>query len=208
MGAEQINFNNAAAENTLLDQITFANGAFTSVPTLRNQVGADMVALLALDDPFSARGLAWVNGESADFAYSVTKISVQVGDSVFAHEIGHNMGSGHEHAAVSPGVPGPCESFFRSYACGHGNSAAGWGTIMSRLNDEAVGFRFSNLDSDCFGQPCGVPAGQANPADNRLAFNESRRLIANFRRTVIPNPNDPASNVGWLSAVISLLLGE
>ena len=66
---------------------------------------------------------------------------------------------------------------------------------MSYLNDRAVGYRFSNLDSDCQGQPCGIPEGQPNAADNRRSFNLSRVLVEAFRPTVVPlepdPPNDP-----------------
>lgn len=204
--ARQLNFDNSASVETTLNAATDGSGSFSSLPQLRNQFGADMVAVLHGNTNNSAFGLAWVNGNSADFAFSSTNISVACCDSVFAHEIGHNLGSGHEHAAVNPSAPSPCDSPFRDYACGHGNPTSGWGTIMSRLNDQAAGFRFSNLNSDCLGEPCGIPAGQPNPADNRRAFNESRILIENFRASPSSPPSTPSTS-GFLAAIVSLLLG-
>ncbi len=212
--AYELDFDNSADIGTNLTRATNGSGDFSELPAIRDLVGADMVAVLHAGSGFSASGIAWVNGDSASFAFSSTRISPGCCDSVFAHEVGHNLGSGHEHAAVNPNASDPCEGFFLSYACGHGAGNQSWGTVMSRLNDSAIGFRFSNLATDCLGQPCGVPEGQANPADNQRAFNISRLLIKDFRPTTIINP-DPGGplplpptarpELGWLAAIISLL---
>ena len=206
VAARELDFNNAASLDTNLNAATNGTGAFTSLPAIRDSVGADMVGVLHGNPGFSASGIAWVNGDSPDFAFSATRLSPGCCDSVFAHEIGHNLGSGHEHAAVNPGAGNPCTGFFLPYACGHGAADRSWGTVMSRLNDEAIGFRFSNLDFDCLGDRCGVPEGQSNPADNRRAFNMSRLLIRDFRPTANACVGLTASKPCWLPAVTSLLL--
>lgn len=202
--AVEVGFDNAANVGANLDAATAGTGAFNQLPQLRNQVGADLVSVLHASPGSSASGVAWISGDSAAIAYSSVRISPGCCDAVFTHELGHNLGSGHEHQAVNPNQGSPCSFSFRDYACGHGNSAQGWGTIMSYLNDRAVGYRFSNLDTDCQGQPCGVPAGQANAADNRRAFNISRLLVSEFRQRPPTNPGTP--QVDWLPPIYELLL--
>jgi len=204
--AQQVNFDNSLTTGTVLSQVTNGTGAFSNVAALRNQVGADMVAVLSFADGFSSNGVAWVNGDNPNFAFSSTRLSPRCCNSVFAHELGHNLGSGHERASVNSAAAGPCSSFnFTGYSCGHGNSSRNWGTLMSRLNSNIVGNVFSNpLSSDCLGEPCGIPEGQAGAADNTRSFNISRLLIANFR----DDPNPPSANGSAVLTPITNLLLE
>ncbi|GHA00393.1 hypothetical protein GCM10008090_06430 [Arenicella chitinivorans] len=179
--AQQLAFNNSASTGTLLDAVTDSTGVFSTVPSLRNQYFADLVAVLPYVGNSGVAGIAWINGESEAYGFSVTQFASWGSDSVFAHEIGHNLGSGHERASANSGQPSPCDNryTFEDYACGHGNGSQG--TIMSYLNDAAWNYVFSNPDLNCNGEPCGVPAGQSNQADNRRAFNSSGPLVAGFR---------------------------
>jgi hypothetical protein len=172
-----------------------------------------MVAVLSLSDTSSANGVAWVNDNSPDFAFSATRLSVRCCNSVFAHELGHSLGSGHESESVNASSDG-CNAFnFTGYSCGHGNASRKWGTIMSRLNSEIVGNVFSNpLSNDCLGEPCGIAQGQSGAADNTRSFNILRLLIENFRADVIPGISNPAgprnTEASGLRAIISLLLSN
>ncbi len=212
--AQQLNFDNTLSTSTTLNQVTSGLGAFSGVAALRNQVGADMVAVLSFADGFSSNGVAWVNGDNPNFAFSSTRLSPRCCNSVFAHELGHNLGSGHERASVNSSASSPCSSFnFTGYSCGHGNESRNWGTIMSRLNSNIVGNVFSNpLSNDCLGEPCGIPEGQAGAADNVRSFNISRLLVANFRDDPvnppsIGGPGSPAnSGAAALVPAINLLL--
>lgn len=218
-GAQQLNFDNSLSTGTTLNQVTNGLGAFSGVAALRNQVGADMVAVLSFADGFSSNGIAWVNGDNPNFAFSSTRLSPRCCNSVFAHELGHNLGSGHERASVNSNAGDPCSNFnFTGYSCGHGNASRNWGTIMSRLNSNIVGNVFSNpLSTDCRGEPCGIAEGQAGAADNVRSFNISRLLVANFRDDPAPvdpptppftgGPSDPENpDAAVLVPVIDLLL--
>jgi hypothetical protein len=194
--AKLVNFDNSANLGTSLSQATDGVGAFSGLHRLRDVVGGDLVVVLHGSSGFSASGVAWVNGERARFGYSATRISERCCDSVFTHELGHNLGSGHERLSVNPSQPSPCRDVFTDYACGYGNSANDWGTIMSALSSRVVGHRFSNPDQLCLGEPCGIPIGSPNAADNRTAFNLSRINVAAF---------EEPDQLSWLPAIGNLL---
>ena len=73
--ATQLNFNNASSNSALLTQVTDGTGAFSNVPQLRDSVGADLVAVLRFLPVNFGSGLAWLNGDDPDFAFSVTQFS-------------------------------------------------------------------------------------------------------------------------------------
>nr|MBX2849744.1 hypothetical protein [Acidiferrobacterales bacterium] len=158
----------------------------------------------------------WVNGAIADFAFSATRLCANCCDSVFTHEIGHNLGSGHEYSSVNPNPPFPfdeCDTRITvtEYACGYGNNSSGWGTIMSNFsNKAAIGYLFSNTDNSCQGSACGIAAGNFEAADNRTSFNLSRLVVAEFRDEVITQPpNNPGNtDYGWLPGVLFNLIED
>ncbi len=216
VATEQLNFDNGLGIGTLLDQATCfnpndcANTAFSGLANLRDSVGADMVSVLSFTPGFSAAGVAWVNGDSPNFAFSSTRLSPGCCDSVFAHELGHNLGSGHERDSVNPTDDSCDDSFqpggFNGFSCGFGSQSAGFGTIMSRLNGRVN--RFSNPNQVCNGLPCGIPQGQANAADNFTSFNQSVFLIENFRANVTTPGSGGNGNGGIIVPIIPLLLDD
>ena len=177
--ARQVSFNNSTDIGTLLDQVTNGTNAFSGVPALRNQHFADMVAVLPFSTGGSVSGVAWVNGDRERYAYSVSQFAAWGSDSVFAHELGHNLGSGHERRSANPAQNSPCSGGFTGYSCGHGNGSEG--TIMSYLNDAAWNSVFSNPNLDCNGEPCGIVKGQSNAADNKSSFNITGPLVEAFQ---------------------------
>ncbi len=183
--AREVAFNNNANIGTLLDQVTDGRNAFSGIPALRNQYFADMVAVLPFSSGGSVSGVAWVNGDRSQYAFSVTQFAIWGSDSVFAHELGHNLGSGHERRSANPAQSSPCSGGYTGFSCGHGNGSQG--TIMSYLDDAAWNYVFSNPGLNCRGEPCGIAQGLINAADNKTSFNITGPLVEAFR---VDNTND------------------
>jgi len=80
------------------------------------------------------------------------------GSRTFAHELGHNLGSGHL-------AGDDCEFVAFSFACGHFNGEDR--SIMNQLSSDQF---YSNPLLNCISGPCGVPEGQLNAADNARAM--------------------------------------
>lgn len=84
-----------------LDRVRITNdGYMDGVHALRDQYGADLVALITNESNYC--GIAYVNS-SASSAFSVTWWNCFAGQT-FAHEVGHNQGNSHDRANGSGGA--------------------------------------------------------------------------------------------------------
>jgi hypothetical protein len=176
----EIDFYDYQSPHQTLFEVTEGSGDFTTVSFNRAINYVDLVTVLPFVDRPQVRGAAWVSGRNMHYAHSVVQFARWGSDAVFAHELGHNLGSGHERATVNPQLSNPCDPSytFAVYACGHGNGAQG--TLMSYLDRDGWGNVFSNPRQTCSGIPCGVRAGLPDAADNHRAFNESGPLVARY----------------------------
>lgn len=124
---------------------TGAGGGLAGVAALRNQYGADLVAMLIHPASPSACGVAYVmttvTTAFEPFGYSVTDTACLSPNFTFAHELGHNMGAQHDWYVSTATLP-------FTYAHGFVNTDVGfrWRTIMS-YNDRCSvqGFNCSRL---------------------------------------------------------------
>ena len=188
----------------------------------RNALGADIVALVR-DGPTDTGGVAYVlrnptiypAGPSATqtSAYSINNFCAGGCESIFAHELGHNMGNAHDRATVArdnngtiPATNGTFAYSFGHYDCVNGLNcnpfvAGGcpssyaqcatiqpndFGTIMAYVNPTVM--KFSNPAVLCFPQGGTAPGracGAAGTADNARSMNETRHNIAAYRNTVL-----------------------
>merc|ERR1719232_11922 len=104
-----------------LDYITWDSN---DVKNKREQYKADVVAMLIDDNQYC--GIGWI-GPRKDLMYSVTGWNCATGTYTFGHEVGHNMGCGHDRGSdracnlnQNPG-----------YAYGWRDPQGDWGTVMS-----------------------------------------------------------------------------
>jgi hypothetical protein len=187
----EVSYPDNTTNDSALDDLTDGNGVFSTVESLRQLHGADLVTFLR---PYDASnhagcGIAWLLGTNSygftydsGHAYSVVSDgSEQVGNTTYycseqslAHELGHNMGSAHDRAHAS-------SSGAYSYSYGYGINGK-FGTVMSYINPEID--YFSNPDIICNAGPpaefCGIDEAQPSSANNTLSLNNAAASIAGF----------------------------
>ena len=95
----------------------------------------------------------------------------------FGHELGHNLGAAHDRETVI----GNAEAL-PSLPYAYGYSVDGiFKTIMDSSGSNAPQkYQFSNPDNVCSGEPCGIPRGRTDSADNAMALEQNYRFISAF----------------------------
>ncbi len=174
------------------------DGYIDAVHQLRDQYGADLVAMI--DEDANYCGIAYVmSPESSGFAgwaFSVIYSSC-LSSQTLAHEIGHNQGDAHDRANSSVAGAFP-------YSYGHRrcvNDATGFRTIMSYSNGCTGGTRinnFSNPNVLFAGYATGISyeLDPANSADNARSMNNTADTVAAFRAAAPTAPPAAPASLG------------
>lgn len=174
------------------------DGVMDEVHGLRDQLGADIVALVYTGE---GCGIGYLPA-SPTFAFSVTAFNCLVGNRTMAHEIGHNQGAHHDRVTASAGSS---TAYNYGYRRCDDNTAEDVGapyfrTILaySCAGSPRVG-RYSNPQVNYLDVPQGIDVGQsAGAAFNARTINESANYVAGFRTSAVTTR--PAAPTG-LSAV-------
>jgi hypothetical protein len=182
----------AGLSTTLARLRSPSDGYVDQVHSLRNQYGADVVALL-VNGPGASGGtvgvgyiMQTVGSYFADYAFSVTEVNFATGPSyALLHEIGHNLGAAHDrdHSSTPGAYP---------YSYGYQRSSTPrFRTIMSYncsgVNCPTVA-HWSNPNVNHQGYPTGIASSQSNSADNRQTLNNTKATAAAWRQgTSMPN---------------------
>ncbi len=215
-GASQVNFTpnlvhvaevDYQASNSIYTDLsrlrTTDDGYLDEIHVWRDAAAADLVALVIDQGSNDACGVAYVmNSPSEGFAssaFSVTALDYPgpsyCDNTTLSHEMGHNLGSQHDHANSNNSGAFPYSHGFQSL-----NKT--FRTIMAyncpggcpKIN------YWSNPDITYLGEPTGVDyaVNPALAADNSRSLNELRMISANFRKACAleptPTPTAPPPN--------------
>jgi len=194
-GTALTNYSGTNASQALSDIRGTSDGQMDEIHAIRDQLGADIVALIY---DGQGCGIGYL-GSSASTAFSVTDQPCLVGNRTMAHEIGHNQGAHHDRETLGGGSNGAYNYGYRR--CSNGSvddfGSPYYRTVLSYSCSGVprVG-RFSNPNVNYLGVPQGVDPA-VNPAKgawNARTLNESASYVAGFRSTPSTTiPNDPSS---------------
>ena len=158
-----------------------SDGEIDNVHSLRNTYGADLVVMIVEGNyQYCGIGFLMTSGPSTSFApyaFTVVARNCATGYYSFAHEMGHNMGSHHDHnnadGALYPysyGYQDPTNAFrtIMAYNCASG---------CPRVN------YWSNPDVQYGGRTTGI----ADYADNHRSLNNTAATVAAFRANPVPS---------------------
>lgn len=180
---EKVNYEEAYDSETAIIHLTNqSHPAFSDVPSLRAEYGADLVVLMRpyADDGYC--GLAWIGGSGiegdfshsseADFGYSL--VSIDCSTNILAHELGHNMGLHHSRKQNASGG-----TF--DYALGYGvdNDFVTVMAYSSEFSARKINL-FSNPSLICGSKKCGVTRSNTEGSDAAYTLNVVAPQIANY----------------------------
>jgi len=186
VGFEETPWNERAApfsfSSTLGALANPSDSVMDDVHSRRDAVGADLTVLIVEGDD-SYCGIGYLMTTPSPLfqvaAFSVVARECAAGNYSFAHEIGHNMGSNHDHENASTGA--------YPYSYGLKDADAGFRTIMAyscassycpRVN------RWSNPSLNWEDTPTGVEGTGTDAADNHTSLNQTALIVAGFREQV------------------------
>jgi hypothetical protein len=160
------------------------DGHMDGIHALRDQYGADLVVLIVEKNAYCGLGYM-MNTLSSAFessAFCIVARTCATGYYSFAHEMGHNMGSHHDHAnADSLGV--------YPYSFGYQSPSKAWRTIMA-YNCAGTSCTRINYWSNpgliwtSTGELMGVAGTGPTAADNHSSLNNTAYTVANFRQSI------------------------
>lgn len=167
------------------------NGFLEEVHSIRDNSGADVVALLALIS--DTGGLGWRLGSTGGdpyFAFNLNRVQ-QVADTyTLMHEIGHNMGNSHSRTQSSSAADEGGGLF--QYSVGYQNTTASYHTVMSYSdNGQQEAPYFSSPNIIYLGSATGSSSSQF-PADNVRSMRLIKRTISKYRTS---NTESPSADV-------------
>ena len=186
-----VNYTESGVTNTDLNALQSGTGAFSGVPALRDQFGADLVSLWVSSGSGDEAGRAFqptsLTTPDPTLGYNVIQEQYADNNYVFAHEVGHNLGAGHDASDTSPrAIP---YAYGKTFALGNYSV----GDIMSENGDRIP--YYSNPNVSFRGIPTGNPDNSAQPADNAEVMNQFASIVASYEPTKYVDTTPPAAAI-------------
>jgi hypothetical protein len=187
----EVNYTESGSINTDLMNLQQGRGSLGGVNSLRNQYGADIVSLWVGPGSSDEAGRAfqpdYSNVNQSSEGFNVIQARYAVDNFVFAHEIGHNLGAGHDRSDPTPrAIP---YAYGKTFYLGNYHV----GDTMSDGVERAP--YYSNPNVSFFGIPTGNPDNSAQPADNAHVMNDFVGIVANYRPTVVADFSSPEASL-------------
>ncbi len=171
---------------TDLNALQTGTGEFSGTHTLRDDYGADLVALLVdTGSPYGWVGLGytlWRYSGTPNYSFTVNAIQAVDISHTMTHEVGHNLGA--HHSKYQDSSPGPNEYLDNQYSAGwyFTGNGADYHTIMAYNQD---GFGNSYQSAPLFSTPLvtynGGVAGDPDHGDNARLIRDTMDTIAAYR---------------------------
>ncbi|MTI87364.1 MAG: T9SS type A sorting domain-containing protein [Balneolaceae bacterium] len=172
-------------------QTTTYNGYMEEVHELRNEYGADLVALV-MSEP-NTGGIAWMltdtGGEPA-WGFSVNRVQQIAFGYTLVHELGHNMGNAHSKTQTSSASDNGGGLF--QYSAGYQDFTGGFHTVMAYSDGLNRVPLFSSPDLTYEGRSAGTDDNR-KATDNVRSMKISKRTIASYRSTMVDSPDPEVS---------------
>jgi len=199
----QVSYTEAGYNNDLNRLTNTSDGYMDNVHTLRDQYGADLVALFSYETVTG--GVGWLLQHKRgrpELGFCIVRAQQAHYSYTHIHEMGHNMGAHHHKDQVTPGnpsvpyQPGPT----RWYDWSANTWSAGWRWVGNDSNkycslmtygsgsyfpDGQTHYRTANFSNpDVYHQ--GQAIGHATSGDNARTLREIRTVIAAYRTPAEP----------------------
>ena len=194
---KEVDYSDQTDNETALEDLTDNKGVFADVESLRDTHGADQVTLLRSYVGHHC-GLAWIMRKSSpDHAYAVVMDGSSGGkscpDLAYTHELGHNFGCAHDRANTHH------EGMY-DYSYGYQFKAGDnwYRTIMAYDCEQGctkISY-FSNPRLRYKNVPIGIAADQDNSADNALTIEQTRLIVAKYRKEQDQDGSDENPQLG------------
>lgn len=168
--AEMIGYTEPSSFSSILTHLQSKNdGRMDEVHVLRDQYGADVVAMIVNNNQYCgiANLMSNVSPSFENRAFSVTSRTCATGYYSFGHEIGHNCGSMHD--------PGNGGGAAYSYGYGYRTPNQAYRTVMAYAPGTRVK-RFSSPNATWAGNTMGNAS-----QDNARSMNNTASTVAGFR---------------------------
>lgn len=155
------------------------DGYLDEVHALRNLHGADLVCLIVEEESSGqfagiANTILQADGTSSSRCFSVIRRAFLVGNYTLPHELGHNLGCGHNHESPRLGL------FEDSWAHRFESNGKTYRTVLGNRPGLQIPY-FSNPNVTFRGISMGVPLGQPNPANNARTMEVVAPVVARYR---------------------------
>lgn len=176
-----------------LTALTNGSGGFADIHTLRDDYGADLVALLIdTGSAYGTTGLGWILQNydgSPGYGFTVSAVrSVEISHTL-THEVGHNLGA--HHAKNQSSSPGPNTSNYLNapYSAGWyftGTNSTKYHTIMAYSRD---GYGSYYDSAPLFSTPLltyeGTVSGDGDDGDNSRLLRDTMAAVAGYRESTL-----------------------